>query len=283
MVETTFTLPTRARTIGAGLLTLALFAGMPGTVRAQEVATLVLQNGERPSGELVDLNASGFTLRVGGQDRQFSRDQVKAVEFAVGPLGAEAQARVNAGQPVVLLRSGQLVDGQLSDISGTHPLNLTIDTAGGPRQFTSSDVAQIYLGGAPQAVGSSGQATPAPPPAPGSFVVAANQPWTDTGIIVARGERVQFTATGDIILGNNMSSGINGNPAATVPTSRYPVANAPAGSLIARVGNGAPFHIGGNTQPIVMPAKGSLMLGVNDDHFGDNSGAFSVSVARLGR
>jgi hypothetical protein len=61
------------------------------------------------------------------------------------------------------------------------------------------------------------------------------------------------------------------------------VANAPAGSVIARVGNGAPFHIGGNTQPIVMPANGQLMLGVNDDHFPDNTGNFFVTVTRLGR
>lgn len=47
----------------------SLFTALP--LHAQEVATLVLRNGERPSGELIDLNAGGFWLRVNGQDRAF--------------------------------------------------------------------------------------------------------------------------------------------------------------------------------------------------------------------
>ena len=45
-----------------------------------------------------------------------------------------------------------------------------------------------------------------------------------------------------------------------------------AGALIGKVGNSAPFLIGSNTQPILMPANGRLMLGINDDGFGDNTG-----------
>ena len=52
----------------------------------------------------------------------------------------------------------------------------------------------------------------------------------------------------------------------------------PVGGLIAKVGNTAPFPIGSNTQPIVMPADGRLMLGVNDNELGDNSGYFTVAV-----
>jgi hypothetical protein len=54
----------------------------------------------------------------------------------------------------------------------------------------------------------------------------------------------------------------------------------PVGGLIGKVGNSAPFPIGSNTQPIVMPADGVLMLGVNDNQLGDNSGAFSVMIAK---
>jgi hypothetical protein len=68
-----------------------------------------------------------------------------------------------------------------------------------------------------------------------------------------------------------------------VAGGKYAVSNAPAGALIARIGNGAAFLIGGNNQPITMPANGRLSLGVNDDHFADNSGTYSVSISRLGR
>jgi hypothetical protein len=50
--------------------------------------------------------------------------------------------------------------------------------------------------------------------------------------------------------------------------------------LIGKVGNSAPFPIGSNTQPIVMPADGRLMLGVNDNDWSDNSGFFSVVVTK---
>ena len=52
------------------------------------------------------------------------------------------------------------------------------------------------------------------------------------------------------------------------------------GGLIARVDTGPAFPIGSNSQPITMPANGRLYLGINDDEFGDNSGAFTVVINR---
>src|SRR4051794_25556735 len=223
MVKNTLTL------FCAGLLSLVL----SGAAHAQEVATLVLQNGERPSGELVDLNAGGFTLKIAGQDRQFPKSDVKAIEFVVGALAPDAQARVNAGQSVVILRNGQVIDGQLNDIGGSRPLRLTFDTAGGPREFTSNDVYQVYLGGGvPQSVGTAGQAAVAPAAAPGAITVPGNQPWTNTGMNVARGDRIQFAGSGEVSVGTNLPSSVAGNQAATLPTGRYAVANAPVGALI---------------------------------------------------
>ena len=54
----------------------------------------------------------------------------------------------------------------------------------------------------------------------------------------------------------------------------------PVGGLIARVDTGQAFPIGSNSQPITMPANGRLYLGINDDEFGDNSGAFTVVINR---
>lgn len=269
--------------LGIGLFSLA--TALP--ISAQEIATLALRNGERPSGELIDLGGSGFSLRINGQDRQFSTNEVAAVEFVVGPLPADAQARVNAGQPIVLLRSGQVIEGRLSDIGGTRPLRLTVDTPSGQRDFTSNDVAQLHLAPLNRPAAASGQAAQSgatsSAPAANAITVPANQPWTDAGISVGRNQRVQFAATGDIMISASASSGPGGSPAATVATIRYPVPNAPAGALIGRIGTGAPFLIGTNSQPIQMPNTGRLLLGINDDHVADNSGHFSVTVTRLGR
>jgi len=48
------------------------------------------------------------------------------------------------------------------------------------------------------------------------------------------------------------------------------------------VGNSAPFLLSNNPSPVPMPAAGRLMLGVNDNDHTDNSGAFTVSISRLG-
>jgi hypothetical protein len=275
--------------IGIGLFSLA--TAVP--IAAQETATLALKNGERPSGELVDMGAGGFILRINGQDRQFPTNQVAAVEFVVGPLPRDAQDRVNQGQPIVLLRNGQVIEGRLSDVGGTHPLRLTVDTPSGPRDFMSNEVAQLHLAPlntrAPVITqGGGGGGTQAPPPASnpapirGALNIAANQQWTNTGIPVLRGERLQFTARGNIMISRTVSAGPDGNPTASAATGRYPLRGVSPGALIGRVGNGAPFPIGSNTGPITMPTNGPLMLGINDDVLEDNTGSFSVSISREG-
>lgn len=275
MLRKTFT------AIGIGLFSLA--TALP--IGAQETATLALKNGERPSGQLIDMGAGGFVLRINGQDRQFPTGEVSAVEFVAEPLPAAALAKVNAGQPIVLMRNGQILDGRLVDIGGTQPLRLTVETPSGPRDFNSNEVAQAVLAplhnAAPVATAGAPAQAPAPIPA-GAINVPANQGWTNTGIPVLRGQRISFTARGDIMISPTASSGPNGSPAVTSPNVRYPLQGVPAGALIGRVGNGAPFAIGTNTAPITMPANGPLMLGINDDVLNDNSGSYSVNMSREG-
>jgi hypothetical protein len=59
--------------------------------------------------------------------------------------------------------------------------------------------------------------------------------------------------------------------------------NHPAGALLARIGNGAPFVIGDGTNINRTTNSGRLYLGVNDDHLPDNSGAFRVTVGVRGQ
>ncbi len=61
-------------------------------------------------------------------------------------------------------------------------------------------------------------------------------------------------------------------------SNSYPVPRMPVGALIGQVGTSSPFFIGASADPIRMPADGRLKLGVNDDAFADNSGAFHVVI-----
>jgi hypothetical protein len=154
-----------------------------------------------------------------------------------------------------------------------------VDTPSGQRDFTSSDVAQVYLQ-VPRSAAAQAADDAEDEVMQGPLIVQGNQPWTDSGIRVREGDRIAFSGTGDIMIAENASSGVGGSPALTRRTSRYPVGTSPVGTLIARISNGAPFAIGPNTQPMTMPGAGQLFLGVNDDYFEDNSGTYAVVVTR---
>jgi hypothetical protein len=264
---------------GAGTLLVTLLTTCPAS--AQEVATLALRNGERPAGELIDLNASGFTMRINGQERQFPESEVAALEFDASPPPPEAQNKVKNGQGVVLLKSGSIVEGRLTDIGGSHPLRLTFDTPSGSRDFKSNEVAQVLLHPLNSAASSAAAVAPAQAGAPsGTVTVQGNQPWTPTNMAVRRGQQIRFNASGDIMISSGASSGPGGSPAVTVAAIRYPVDNAPVGALLGRIGNGRPFLIGATNDPVTMVSNGQLFLGINDDNFGDNSGGYTVSINR---
>jgi hypothetical protein len=249
-------------------------------VAAQEPATLVLRSGERVSGELLDHGGVGFTVRVHGQERQFPTSEVVVVEFAPGNPSPEVRTRLRGGAPVLVLRNGAVMEARLTDVSGSRPVRVSFDTANGLRDFPSSEIAQIFLSNPAE----NGLAPAVEPPPAGQRTVQvdARQPWTDSGLVVRAGERIAFNATGDIdvLTGQGMSAGPAGTPAVK---GNYPVAGASAGALIARVGTGRPFLVGSSAEPIRMPANGRLFLGINDDHLGDNSGAFTVGLTSQGR
>ena len=266
--------------IGIGLF--GLLTSIP--VGAQEVATLALRSGERPAGELIDMNASGLILRINGQDRAYPVSEVTAIEFSVGGVPRDAQTRIDGGQPFVLLRNGQVIEGRLNDIAGSRPLRVTIDTASGTREFNSSDIAQVWVNPASRSAAVSSESavgTASTMPA-NSVTVPSNVAWTPTGVAIAGQTTLAVAATGDVIIAPNVSSGIAGNVAQAPPNAQYPVRNAPGGALIGRVGNGTPFLIG-STDRVTVRGNGMLMIGVNDDNVADNTGNFMVSVRRASR
>ena len=112
-----------------------------------------------------------------------------------------------------------------------------------------------------------------------TVTVGGTSRWVDTGIYVTAGDMVRFQATGTI----QMSTDANDVADAAGARSRRRATNAPlpdqpAGALIARLNQGAPMFIGGNTAWIRAPQSGRLYLSANDDFLDDNTGAFQVRV-----
>jgi hypothetical protein len=114
----------------------------------------------------------------------------------------------------------------------------------------------------------------------GDFVVVdSSVRWTDTGINVRAGQMLTFDADGQIQLSDGRgdlarpSGSTTGRRAADAP-----IASAPAGGLIARIGNGNPAYVG-DRRALRAPTSGRLYLSVNDDYLADNQGDYRVTIS----
>ncbi len=90
---------------------------------------------------MIDIAAPGLLIRQNDQERNIQPSEVAQIDFAGdgrSPAGV-------GGQPRILLRNGQVVDGRLMDIGGTRPKILYVDTPSGQRQFNSDEVALVVL------------------------------------------------------------------------------------------------------------------------------------------
>jgi hypothetical protein len=277
------------------LLTCMLALFTAAAVLAAPGATLVLKNGERVSGTFAYRGGNDFTV----DNRSYPQNDVAIIAFMPGdPSPAELDQLPATDNPtelrrnMIVMRDGRVVHGKLYNFSNDAN-TVIVDVAGsGRREFPVSDVARIYMS-APgarsvynhvpsprNAVATSGIT---PGVTPGAVNVPANQAWTDTGIDVKKGDRVSFHTSGQVRIapgGNEAFAGPDGAPSDTGPRNTYPIAAMPAGGLIGRVGNSAPFPIGSNAQPITMPASGRLYLGINDSNYSDNEGSFTVSIVK---
>lgn len=252
--------------------------------QAQQNATLTLRNGDTITGQLVDLGGVGFTVKVNGAERTIPTNDVAVIDFAGGTMTDADWNKLAGGNQVVWLKSGETVNGQIYDISGTSPLKITFKTASGDREFSSSEIGRIVLAKPANAVATSGSNVNLQAPTGSGISINPKQPWTATGMTVRKDETLFFNATGEIQLSSDASDvatafGAKSGRKAT----GSPLPTVLAGALIGRIGaNGQPFAIGSGV-PVKMPAAGQLFLGINDDGFDDNQGELRVDVTRQSR
>jgi len=265
------------------LLLLGAFAVPAMAQAAGAPATLVMRSGERITADVIDIAAPGLLIRQNGQERNVPPSEVAQIDFA----GDGRSSAGVGGNPRIILRNGQTVDGRLMDIGGVQPKILYVDTPSGQRQFNSDEVALVVLnptgaaaastaGNSNRVAGTAGtigrrQTT--------TFTVPGNQKWIETDITVQGGQNVDVRATGEVEYAPNAKVTAAGAPRRTPGGPDVPIPNAPAGALIGRIDNGQPFIIGRNTS-VRMPEGGTLFLGINDDNVGDNNGNFRVIIAR---
>jgi hypothetical protein len=105
----------------------------------------------------------------------------------------------------------------------------------------------------------------------------ASNGWTNSGLVVRRGQRLRITASGRVSLGNNRFSTPDGLP--NVPDRDKLMRNQPTGGLIAVIGDdNDDFIFVGRSRDFVAQRDGVLFLGVNEGNLSDNSGFFEVVI-----
>ena len=101
--------------------------------------------------------------------------------------------------------------------------------------------------------------------------------WTNSGLVVRRGQRLRITATGRVSLGGTRMSSADGLP--NLQDREKLVRNQPTGGLIAVIGDdNDDFIFVGSSRDFVAQRDGVLFLGVNEGNLSDNSGTFEVVI-----
>lgn len=278
--------------IAAATINVVAAAQQPANTNKQ--VTLVMKNGDRPTGTLVYHNDANFNLIQNGQDKAYRIDDVAVLDFAGGEPAAAELARLPASdnssndleRHMLVLRDGTVVHGRMYTIS---PTAITVNTQSGHQNFDLNNVSRLYVnpGTSRQLYASilnaatAGTTGSTSGQAGGAIVVSSREGWTSTAITVRRGEILNFRTTGEIQLSSDTNdiASVAGSKTGRRPAARAPLPNQLAGGLLGRIGNSRPFGIGDQTS-VVMPAAGVLFLGINDDSLGDNTGKFRVEITR---
>ena len=104
----------------------------------------------------------------------------------------------------------------------------------------------------------------------------ANNGWSNTGLVVRRGQRLRISATGRVSLGTGRFS----TPAGIAGTDNEKLMRTEAtGALIAVIGDdNDDFLLIGTRRDFVAQRDGVLFLGVNEGNLADNTGTYDVVI-----
>lgn len=105
----------------------------------------------------------------------------------------------------------------------------------------------------------------------------ANNGWTNSGLVVRKGQRLRISASGRISLGRGRFStpgGLN-----NVPDADKLMRNEATGALIAVIGDdNDDFLLIGPRRDFVAQRDGVLFLGVNEGDLTDNTGSYDIVI-----
>jgi PA-IL-like protein len=106
---------------------------------------------------------------------------------------------------------------------------------------------------------------------------ATNNGWTNSGLVVRKGQRLRINASGRVSLGNGRFATPAG--VSTIPDNEKLMRTEATGALIAVIGDdNDDFILIGLRRDFVAQRDGVLFLGVNEGILNDNTGTYDVVV-----
>lgn len=106
---------------------------------------------------------------------------------------------------------------------------------------------------------------------------AANNGWTNSGLVVRKGQRLRISASGRVSLGRGRFSTPGG--LSNIPDADKLMRNEATGALIAVIGDdNDDFILIGPRREFVAQRDGVLFLGVNEGDLTDNTGSYDIVI-----
>jgi hypothetical protein len=221
--------------------------------------TIRLKDGSVIRGQVIGFKDQQFTILIGGNARgrrgqtTVYVEDVESIEFDSNPGSAGVTDDSSARNNVPMSRPSS-------------PVNQP-DTNNNVPDSRSNDTTPISS-----------------TPTPTFFTIKvgvkadnSNNGWTNSGLVVRKGQRLRISASGRVSLGRGRFS----TPAglATVQDNDKLMRNDPTGALIAVIGDdNDDFLLIGPRREFVAQRDGVLFLGVNEGDLTDNTGSYDIVI-----
>jgi hypothetical protein len=248
--------------------------------------TIRLKDGQVIRGQIVSFRDQQFTVLIGsGAAGRRSRvtvyiDDVDSIEFdSAGTTAADASAPRNDEytQPVETART-QPTPQPTPRANEQRPSQRppTLGNDSGATNNGSGNTGRTNAGTSTPTSPAAGQSAFFPVRVRVRADNTANG-WTDSGLMVRKGQKLRISATGRVSLGEGRFSTPTGLPR-VVDTEKL-MRNEPTGELIAVIGDDNDDFIPiGAGREFYAPRDGRLFLGVNEGKLEDNTGSYDAVI-----
>ncbi|HKV35273.1 MAG TPA: hypothetical protein VJP89_13140 [Pyrinomonadaceae bacterium] len=219
--------------------------------------TIRLKDGSVIRGQVIGFKDQQFTILIGGN------------------------ARGRRGQTTVYVEDVESIEFDANTSGNTNTEDLTAqNNPPAMRPSNPNNQPDSGIGPSPRTV-DPGPASSAPPTfftiKVGVRADSSNNGWTNSGLVVRKGQRLRISASGRVSLGRGRFSTPGGLSA--IQDSDKLMRNEATGALIAVIGDdNDDFILVGPRREFVAQRDGVLFLGVNEGDLADNTGSYDIVI-----